>query len=56
MKQPPKTWRELEAEGVKRCCAMFNDGTRCRRRAVVEWNHDWCAKHGPIIEIATAKL
>jgi hypothetical protein len=47
-----KTWRELEAEGVKRCCVMFKDGHRCRRRAVVD---GWCAKHGPIMEQITAE-
>lgn len=30
-----KTWKELEAEGVKRCCAMFKSGKRCARRADV---------------------
>lgn len=45
-----KTWRELEAEGVKRCCAMFNNGKQCRRRAVRD---GWCGKHGPVMERIT---
>jgi hypothetical protein len=49
------TWRELEAQGVKRCCAMFTNGGRCRRRAVEAWDYDYCAKHGPIITVLTAK-
>jgi hypothetical protein len=44
------TWRELEAQGVRRCCVHFKDGTRCRRRAVSEWDSSWCAKHGPIMK------
>lgn len=44
-----KTWRELEAEGVKRCCAVFNNGKRCRRR-VSEPFDSWCSKHGPVIK------
>lgn len=47
-----KTWKELEASGVQRCCAMFVGGGRCKRRAVA--NH-FCAKHGPIIEKATSE-
>ena len=38
-----KTWRELEAEGVKRCCATFTSGKRCRRRAAED--SSWCQKH-----------
>jgi len=49
-----KTWKELEAEGVKRCCAMFVSGKRCRRRT-----HDnkvgFCAKHKAIIDKAEAE-
>ena len=44
------TWRELEAQGIKRCCAMFNNGKRCRKRAVPEFDCSWCAKHGPVIK------
>jgi hypothetical protein len=44
------TWRELKAQGVHRCNAMFKDGTQCRRRALPEWNNSWCAKHGPIMK------
>jgi hypothetical protein len=43
------TWRELEAQGVKRCCAMFTNGNRCRRRANAEGS--WCDKHGPVIKM-----
>lgn len=51
-------WSELKKLGVKRCCAMFKGhrdngkwiaGGQCRRRAVAEFNFDWCAKHGPIM-------
>jgi hypothetical protein len=42
-----KTWRELESEGVRRCCAMFISGGRCRRRAV---DGAWCKKHGSIMQ------
>ena len=45
-----KTWKELEAEGIRRCCAIFKDGHRCRRRAAEEFEFDWCAKHGPMIK------
>lgn len=45
-----KTWGELEAEGVRRCCATFTNGKRCRRRAVEQFEASWCAKHGPIIQ------
>lgn len=38
----PKSWRELQAEGVKRCCVMFKSGKRCRHRAI---DGEWCAKH-----------
>jgi len=48
-----KTWRELEAEGVRRCGAMFTNGKRCRRRAVEAFGFGWCAKHGPIIQAYT---
>jgi hypothetical protein len=42
-----KTWRELKAEGVKRCNAMFKDGRQCRRRANADGS--WCGKHAPIM-------
>ena len=51
-----KTWKELEAEGVKRCCACFKGGGQCRRRAVKEYDFDWCAKHGPFMEAETKRL
>jgi hypothetical protein len=44
------TWRELEAQGVKRCCATFTNGKRCRRRAVEAFEWLWCAKHGPTMQ------
>jgi hypothetical protein len=49
MKKTP-TWRELEAQGVKRCCAMFKDGKRCRRRVLAGVYDSWCGKHGAIME------
>lgn len=45
-----KTWRELEAEGIKRCCAIFTNGKRCRRRADPQFKSSWCSKHGPVIK------
>jgi len=42
------TWAELERQGVKRCCAMFTSGKRCRRRANAKGS--WCDKHAAIIE------
>jgi hypothetical protein len=45
-----KLWSELEAEGIKRCCAHFTNGTRCRHRAVEAYQFSWCAKHGPVIK------
>jgi len=54
----PKTWRELKAEGVKRCNAYFSirlpDGTRkhgcqCKRRASANFDFEWCERHGPIM-------
>ena len=44
-------WKELEQQGIKRCCVMFSDGSRCRRRALIceagPSGGNWCAKHGP---------
>jgi hypothetical protein len=45
-----KTWKQLEAEGVKRCCVMFRDGTQCRRRVLPGTYDSWCLKHGPTME------
>lgn len=42
------TWKELKAQGVIRCCAMFRNGKQCRRRAAE--GSSWCDKHGPVIE------
>jgi hypothetical protein len=55
-----KTWKELEAEGVHRCCAMFSNrrtgkSRQCRRRAVQNPDGTWqsfCAEHGPMIQSA----
>lgn len=44
-----KTWKELEAENVKRCCAIFKNGHRCRRRVTAP-EASWCEKHGRIIK------
>ena len=54
-----KTWGELEAEGVRRCCAIFTSGKRCRRRAVEQFSSSgpgggqWCSKHGPLMKEQT---
>jgi len=37
------TWKELTAEGVKRCCAMYTNGKRCRARA--DRPSNWCKRH-----------
>jgi hypothetical protein len=37
------TWKELEAQGVHRCCVSFNNGKQCRRRA--KDGSSWCDKH-----------
>ena len=48
------TWKELEAQGVKRCCAMFTSGKQCRRRASEAFEASWCEKHGPVMKAHTA--
>jgi hypothetical protein len=48
-----QTWRELEEQGVKRCCGIFTNGMRCRKRAVEKFEFSWCDKHGPIIKAET---
>ena len=45
-------WGELESQGVRRCCAMFKDGTRCRARSVEQFEWSWCAKHGQLMKAA----
>jgi len=50
-----KTWKQLEAEGVRRCCVMFASGKRCRRRASAAFEGSWCAKHGPLMKAEIAK-
>ena len=47
------TWTELERQGVKRCCVMFSDGRRCRRRASEPFGSSWCDKHGPEMKMHT---
>ena len=41
-------WKDLEAQGVKRCGAYFTGGKQCRYRADEAGN--WCAKHRPIFD------
>ena len=50
MTNAKKTWRELEAEGVRRCCARFNNGVRCTSRSV--GTSSWCSKHSWITQAA----
>ena len=50
-------WSELKALGVRRCCVMFNNGRRCRRRVEADSISDipyaeqaggstsWCDRH-----------
>ena len=49
-----KPWKELEAQGVKRCCAMFVSGKRCRRRAEDQPRGGFCKVHGPMIDALVA--
>lgn len=42
------TWKELEAQGVKRCCAIFTSGKQCRCRT--NGTSSWCDKHAAVIE------
>jgi hypothetical protein len=44
------TWRELERQGVKRCCVVFSSGKQCRRRASETFGRSWCDKHGPVMQ------
>jgi len=48
-----KTWKDLKAEGVRRCCACFKSGGRCKSRvaadvegAAPDADASFCAKHG----------
>jgi hypothetical protein len=43
-------WKDLEAAGVRRCCAHYSSGRRCRRRAVE--NTGWCKRHRWVEETA----
>lgn len=54
------TWKELEAQGVKRCNGVYtvrqNDGSKkhgvlCRRRAVEAFGFEWCDKCGPKLKV-----
>ena len=52
-KPKKKTWKELEAEGVARCCACLTNrktgkSRQCRRRAAE--GSDWCDKHKGIMD------
>jgi hypothetical protein len=47
------TWKELEAQGVKRCCAIFTSGKRCRCRT--NGKGSWCDKHAAVIEPKVAQ-
>ena len=40
-------WRDLEAQGVRRCCVIFKSGKQCRRRAGMKGDggSSWCDKH-----------
>jgi len=45
------TWKELEAQGIKRCCAYFTSGKQCRRRASEDTSEGfWCTKHLPFFK------
>ena len=47
-------WKELKAEGVSRCCAMFISGRQCARRSADQKLGGFCKKHGPeIARLAT---
>jgi hypothetical protein len=47
------TWKELKAQGVRRCCAVFKSGKQCARRQ--HNNSGWCSKHGPAMTTLIAK-
>jgi len=44
-------WKKLEAQGVRRCCAIFTSGRRCARRAsgADSAEPNFCSKHAPVI-------
>jgi hypothetical protein len=48
--KPAQSWAVLTAQGVKRCCATFTNGKRCRRRASEAFEFSWCDIHGPAIK------
>ena len=56
-----RPWKELEAEGVTRCCVSFSrrkngkyiGSRRCRHRAVE--GSTWCAKHKPMMDDISAR-
>ncbi len=45
-----RSWKELKAEGVKRCCATFRGGRRCRRRAAHQDRGGFCRRCDEKIE------
>ena len=47
------TWKELKAQGVKRCSAHFTNGKQCRCRASAAWEFSWCERHGPVMKMHT---
>lgn len=38
-------WKDLEAQGVRRCCAMFKNGKRCCRRQNPVGSSSYCQQH-----------
>lgn len=57
---PKITWKDLKAQGVTRCCAMYRGGAQCRHRATVgdrpgEKAVYWCSKHGSTFQAVIAK-
>jgi hypothetical protein len=47
------TWKELEAQGVRRCSVHFKTGKQCRCRASEKFEWSWCEKHGPTMQAYT---
>ncbi len=51
-----RLWKDLEAEGIKRCCVYLTSRStgktrRCARRAVED--SSWCDKHKPVMDSVT---
>ena len=36
------TWKELKAQGIKRCCGTYSSGKQCRKR---EYKNGFCRTH-----------